>query len=130
MAFAFVKAASTGTDGTTATSIAITWAAVGSGNMVCGVLTWGGATTDLTSVTDNAANSYTIVRRILDTPDGQCAACFYGYNLSGGPTTITANFGTTVPYRGMSLQEFSGGLTSSDPLDGTNEQGQIGRAHV
>lgn len=128
MAFAFVQDQATGTDGTTATSVAVTWSAVGSGNLVCGIVTWSGATTDLTSITDNKAggsNSYTIVRRILDTPDGQCAASFYGYNLAGGPTVITANFGISAAYRGMSLEEFSGEETASDPLDGTNEQGQL-----
>jgi hypothetical protein len=128
MAFAFVQAQSAGTNGTSATTIAVTVTAVGAGNLVAGVLTWGGATTDLISVTDNksgGSNSYTIVRRVLDSPDGQCAASFYGYNLSGGPTVITANFSSAVPYRGISVEEFSGSLTASDPLDGANEQGQL-----
>lgn len=128
MAFAFVQAGNNGTNGTNATSIAATISAVGSGNIVCGVLTWGGATTDLTSVTDNksgGSNSYTIVRKELDGSNGQCGASFYGYNLAGGPTVITANFGTAVPYRGIIVEEFSGELTASVPLDGTNEQGQF-----
>lgn len=127
MPFAFVQAASNGTDATSATTIAVTVSAVGAGNMIAGIVCWGsGTTSNLTSITDNGTgNTYTIVRRIADATNGECAASFYGYNLSGAPTVITANFSTALSYRGISVEEFSGGLTSADPLDGTNEAGQL-----
>lgn len=126
MAYAFVQAANNGTDGTTATTIAATVSAVGAGNMIAGVVSWGSATAaDLTSITDGKGNTYTVVRTVVDSTNTGCTASFYGYNLSGGPTAITANFGSAQPYRSISVMEFSGERTASSPLDGTNEQGQL-----
>lgn len=126
MGFAFIQAASIGTAGASATSIAVTVSAVGAGNLLEGVVTFGSGTSSLlTSITDNIGNTYTIKRRVVDSTNGQTAATFYGYNLTGGPTTITANFSSAINYRGISVQEFSGVEVASDPIDGTNEQGQV-----
>ena len=123
---AFVQAKSIGEASVSATSKAVTMdAAVGSGNLLAGIVTWATSTpSDLTSVTDDKGNSYTIVNAIADTGNNQSAASFYGKNLSGGPTVITANFGVSNNFKGLSVQEFSG-LDTSAPLDGTNEQGQL-----
>ena len=123
MPIAFVQAAQNGTNGATANSLAATISAGGTGNFIVGVCTWGSATTgDLTSITDGT-NSYTIKRRIADTDNSQSAAIFYAYNISGSPTTITMNLGTSLGWRGISVAEFSG-VKTTDPIDGTNEQGQ------
>lgn len=127
MAFAFVQATQNGNAGSSATTRVGTFgAAVTAGNIVVGVVTWGsGTTTDLTSVTDTAGNTYTIKRRIADSGNGQSAAVFYAYNVTGGFTAVTANFGSSQIYTGISLMEFSGEDTASDPIDGANEQGQL-----
>ncbi len=112
---AFVQAQILGTDGTTATTIAATFStAVTSGNLVAGACMWGSAnTSDLTSVTDNQSNTYTIVRSIADAGDGQSAATFYRANVTNAPTTVTCNLAASLPYRGISIHEVSGADTSA-----------------
>lgn len=127
-AIAFVQAQTVGSDSTPLTAISATITAAGAGNMIAGHCAWGtNVSGDLSSVSDNAGagNTYTIVRRACDAVDNECSASFYGYNLSGGPTQIACNFGGSVPYRGIAFEEFSGELTTSSPLDGANEQGQL-----
>lgn len=125
MAFAFVQSQNNGNASSTATTRAVTVTALSAGNIVVGIVTWGsGTSTDLTSVTDGT-NTYTIVRRVADTTNGQSAAVFYAYNVAAGATTITANFGVTLTYTGISVMEFSGEDTSAPPLDGANEQGRV-----
>lgn len=123
MSYAHVQSKNSGTTSASANSLAVTVSALGPGNLVTGIVTWGGVTGDLSSVTDGT-NTYTIQRRVADATNGQAAASFYAKNVSGSPTTITANFGSSVPWRGLSVNEFSGGDTTA-PLDGTNEQGQL-----
>jgi hypothetical protein len=84
---------------------------------------WGTATTThLSSVTDDAGNTYTIVRRVVDTPNETVIASFYKENISGTPQTITANFSTAVPFRGVFAHEVSG-VVASGALD--VETGQL-----
>lgn len=128
MTIAFVQAANDGGSGASSSTRPVTVSAIGTGNFVFGVVTWGsGSSGDLSSVTDNAAgspNTYTILMAVTDATNGQSAAFFYGYNITGGPTVITANFGASLTYTGISVEEFSG-LGTSDPLDGTNYQSQL-----
>lgn len=127
MAVAFVQATQDGNAGSSAVNRAGTFSAsVTTGNFVCGVVTWGsGSTGDLTNVTDTAGNTYIVKRSIADAGNGQSGAVFYAYNVTGGFTIVTANFGSSLTYTGISLMEFSGVETGSDPIDGTNEQGQL-----
>ena len=128
MTIAFVNAGNNGNAGSSASTRSVTITAVGSGNFIFGTVTWGsGSTGDLSSVTDNAAgspNTYTILMTVADSSNGQSAGFFYGYNITGGPTVITANFGSSLTYTGISVEEFSG-LGTSDPIDGTNYQSQL-----
>lgn len=127
MAIVFVQATQNGNAGSSATTRVGTFgSSVTTGNLVVGAVTWGSGTTgDLSSVTDTASNSYTIKRRIADSTNGQSGAVFYAWNVTGGFTAATANFGSSQIYTGITLMEFSGVETGSDPLDGTNEQGQL-----
>lgn len=127
MAVSFVQANNSGNAGSSSATRSVTISAVGAGNFICGVVTWGsGTTSDLTSVTDNASgNTYTIKRTVADAGNGQSAGVFYGWNIANGPTQITANFGSTQIYTGITVMEFSGVQSASDPIDGTNEQGRL-----
>jgi len=128
MPITFVQAKNSGNAGSSSATRSVTLdAAVGAGNFICGTVTWGsGTTSDLTSITDDATgNTYTIKRRIADGTNGQSGADFYGWNIGNAPTTITANFGSAQIYTGITVMEFSTVQSSSDPLDGTNEQGQL-----
>lgn len=117
---------SVGTDSTPANMVAVTFTApVTSGGLVWGGVTWGTPTlTELTSVTDDKGNTYTIVRKIADTTDGQSAASFYLANITNAPTIITANFSVNLGFRAISVQELSGTPTSS-ALDQETGQQQI-----
>lgn len=94
-------------------------AAVTSGSLVRGFVSWGtDVTTDLTSVTDDQGNTYTIVDRSLSSSgDGQCLASFYKANITNAPTVITANFGSSISFRAIVAGEESG-LDTTSPLDG------------
>lgn len=125
-AIAFVQAANNGTAGATATSIAATVSALGAGNFVAGIVTYGSATVgDLTNCTDGTTTAtIPATTQISDSGDGQSASGFYIMNVTGGATTITCNFGSALAYRGISVQEFSGVATTS-ALDGTNLAGVL-----
>jgi hypothetical protein len=99
-------------------SISATVTAVGSGNLVCGfVETQSQVTTDLTSVTDNAGNTYTIVDNVARGGGfNGCLASFYLANITNAPTSITATLGTANACEIM-VSEYSGVATTS-PLDG------------
>lgn len=122
MAASHVQSKSLSTDGTTSSSVAATFTGtVAAGNLVCGVVTWGGVSTDLSTVTDDKGNSYTIPSgtgttgspvgtfgRLDDNPGGGSSAIFYLANISNGPVTVTANFGSAQGFRGISIHEVSG----------------------
>lgn len=119
MAITHVQSGKNGTSGA-AVSIAATVAAIGNGNAVAGFVTWATATTtDLTSVTDDKSNIYTIVDRGVATGHSICIASFYLQNITNAPTVITANFGSSISRIGIFLDEYSGVATVS-PLDGHN----------
>ncbi len=126
MAAAHVQSKSIATDGATATSIAITFTATGavaSGNLVCGMVVWGGVAGDLTSIDDDKSNTYTIVSAVTldDNPSGGSAAVFYKENITNGPITITAHFGSAQGFRGLTCHEASG-LATASALDKSASQ--------
>jgi hypothetical protein len=100
--------------------------AVGSGNAVCGVVSWddvGG--TNLNSVTDNQGNTYNLESLVVVTADNQRTQAFSRTNIVNAPTVVTANFSASVAYRAMVADEFSGTSTgSSDERDGAAHGGQ------
>lgn len=122
---AFDAAANAGTGAASATTL-VTTVAPAAGAMMAGVGTFGSATTSvLSSITDNGTGgTWVIVRRIADASNGATGFSSYGYGWSVMPTTVTLNFSSSMQYRGFSVLSFTGQATG-DPIDGTNEQGQL-----
>jgi hypothetical protein len=83
---------------------------------VCGIVCWGSGTNDLTSVTDDKGNTYTVQQTVLDTAQAESMAAFFLPNITNGPITITGNLSTARGFRGIAFHEVSGVLTSL-PLD-------------
>ena len=109
-----------------AATLALTVQAVGTGNLVCGVVTYGSAGT-LSNVKDNAGtpNTYTLGNTVTDATDSYKATAFYLSGITGNPTIITATFAAGVTFRGIACDEYSGVATSS-PLDIATQQDQTG----
>jgi hypothetical protein len=97
--------------------------------MIAGIVTWGSGTVgDLSSITHNGTGGTAVIqRRIADASNGGSVAAFFIYGFSVAPTTVTATFGSSQPYRGISLECFrsSVGAVTANQLDGTNETGQL-----
>lgn len=127
MAFTRVQGGSNSFGGGTQTTLAVTISAVGSGNCICGLLTWDNGTgATLSSVTDDKGNSYNRETTVLDTTDNQNTAAFSRTNITNAPTVITATFSVGADSLVMVLDEFSGGsTTSADERDGSAHGGQF-----
>lgn len=123
MPAAFVQSKSTEADGVTdSTTIAATFTStVGSGNAVCGAVTYRATGGTLSSVTDDKANTYTIQRTI--TGDDLKVSFFYLANITNAPQTITATFASTIAYRGLGIVEASG-IATTNALDQDTGQAQ------
>jgi hypothetical protein len=102
-------------------SVAATFgSAVTSGDLVCGIVYSGNANiTNLTSITDNKSNTYTIAQKIYDSTQNGFMALFYLADITNGPTTVTANLVAGTEYVSIIIDEFSGVSTNS-PLDQSN----------
>lgn len=126
MAWTKVQSVSVPTTGASfATTIAATVSAVGSGNAICGIVSWDNTGVTLSTVTDNQGNTYNLETSILNASDGQNFAAFSLTNITNAPTVITANFSATVDFRAIGVDEFSGGSTAStDERDGSAHGGQ------
>jgi hypothetical protein len=111
------------TGGTSGSSIAVTLgAAIGAGNAACGMITWGGNgglnAGILSSVTDDKGNTYNPEAVLYHPIDDQYYCAYSRTNITGGPTTITANFSVSDAFRGISAEEFDSISTaSSDERD-------------
>lgn len=113
-------------DSTPATTKSVTLAgAVGSGNAVCGLVTWDGTgAVALNSVTDDKGNTYNLETVVTDPAPGRVCA-FSRTNITNVPTVITANFASSIGYLSILADEFSGASTAStDERDGAAHTGQ------
>lgn len=118
MAFAFVQADAAGSSAGSSVSVTLS-SAVGSGNTVLGTVSWGSTTlTNLTSVTDDKGNSYTIKDKVADATNVQSAAFFVLGNITNAPKTLTANFSGTLNFLEVGAAEYSGAAAAADPSDG------------
>lgn len=130
MAWSRVQGADSGNSGGSAVSTrSVTLSAVGSGNAICGTVTWGGnGGTNaglLTSVDDDQGNTYNLEAVLLNIVDDQYFCAFSRTNIVNGPVTITAHFSSADAFIGIGAEEFSGGSTaSSDERDGHTGQYQ------
>lgn len=127
MAWTKVQSVNTPSTGASSgTSVSVTVSAVGSGNAICGIVSWDETpNVSLTSVTDNQGNTYNLESTITNANDAEKYCAFSRTNITGGPTVITANFSGSIDYRSILIDEFSGGSTaSSDERDGSAHGGQ------
>jgi hypothetical protein len=101
------------------TTIAIAGSAVGSGNCVVGMVTWGIiGTSAISSIKDNQGNSYTVKDVFADTDVGQNVASFVLGNITNAPTTITVTLTSSSEFGVLIWDEFSGVAALGDPSDG------------
>ena len=117
MGCAHVQAKMFSAGGGTVNNIPVTLdATVGSGNCIIGVLSYfSGTEADLTSITDDKSNTYTIVN--IGNASSHCLTLFYLKNITNAPITITANLGAARDYRGITVREISGADTSAPLWD-------------
>ena len=117
----------------TAATIAVSFpSVVTSGNTVAGFVTWGSdIATNLSTVTDDKGNTYTIVRKTNSTGGhNQSIASFYLQNIINSPQTLTATFSPAMAWRGIAVHEISGLCTTATtpscatPLDQETGQAQ------
>lgn len=119
MAIVRVQGNAAGAAGPAATVAVTLGAAVGSGNSLCGWVSWGSNTlTTLTSVTDDKGNTYTISDKFPDNANVQSGAMFFLGNITNGPTIITAHFSPNQNFLQIGADEYSGVLAATNPSDG------------
>jgi len=123
MAFAHPQGQHNSTGGGSATTVAATGSAIGSGNVVLGTVFWGNSATTLSSVKDDKNNTYTVKDSTVAT-DGVGSASFILGNITNSPITITATFSVSTNFLTIIWDEYSGALASADPSDGHAFQSQ------
>jgi hypothetical protein len=118
------KSAATAPGATYYANVAVTLTStVTSGNALAGFVTWGNDIPgDLTSVTDDKGNTYTIAQNVNSGGAGESLASFYCLNITNAPKTITANFASSEAWMSMSVHEVSG-LTALDQSVGQAQYG-------
>jgi hypothetical protein len=104
----------------TSTTVAVTLAAaVGNGNLVCVSIGFAAATSgeNITQVTDDKSNVYTIVDGIYHATGGYRWTTAFCANVTNAPITITATLSNSRAFAAILVDEFSGVATAS-PTDG------------
>jgi hypothetical protein len=115
-----------GTGAATSTFTGVLPSAVTSGNAVVVAVTFGGtATTNLTSVTDDKGNSYTVGPKLVDATNQQVLALAYAFNLTNAPKTITVTLNAGHPSERVSVAEVSG-ITGADGVGASQQQSNTG----
>ncbi len=118
-AASFVQSKATAAEGIiTSDTIAVAFdSAVGSGNTVCGGVTYQHTLGNVSSISDNQGNSYTVQRATnAGGSDTVALATFYRANITNAPTTITVTYSNlSMIYRALVVGEMSGVATA--PLD-------------
>ena len=115
-AFVQVKAA---TPQTNQSSVAVTYTgAQTAGNTNIVAIGWNNATSNITSVTDSAGNTYQLAVPTAR-GSGVSQAIYYAKNIkaaAAGTNTVTATFNTATPYVDVRALEYSG-LDPVNPFD-------------
>lgn len=95
------------------TSLTVTCAALGTGNLVVVGVTSDDSATSCT-LADNNGSSYTAIDTFNDTVNGNIIFSFFLAGVSGGATSLKATYGGAAPgSRAMGMQEWTGLATSS-----------------
>lgn len=109
MAYAFVDAVETSSDGTTTTSLAAASRSITAGDLLIHVTGYNAASATTTSISDTAGNSWTRIGTELDQLGSQdWYSVFYAIAASTTSTTITATFGASVAFRAVMSARYSG----------------------
>ena len=115
-AFVQVKAA---TPQTSQSSVGVTYSgAQTAGNTNVVAIGWNNATSNITSVTDSAGNTYQVAVPTAR-GSGVSQAIYYASNIkaaAAGTNTVTATFNTATPYVDVRALEYSG-LAAVSPFD-------------
>jgi len=113
MAFAFVQASADAVDSVgTATTVNMTVSATGAGNLVVAVIRMANTSNTCTSVSDNVGNTYALIGP-SDNSTNIRLYLAYGVQVTGGATTITANFTGSSATKRCFAGEFSGGASTN-----------------
>ena len=113
---AYVQSASISTDGTAATTVAVTFPGnVTAGNLIALFVAFNNVANIIDSVTDSLGNTYTLVDTALNFASDSHAS-YYAKNITGGACTVTVTFTASVGYRSLTVHEVSG-LDTTAPLD-------------
>src|SRR5215831_3081915 len=120
MALAFVQygqGGGTGAGPVASVSVTMNTGNLATGNAVIGGITWsksGAVAGDITSVSDGT-NTYNLGGFSYSSTYSQAFLIFFLPNITGGQSTITANFnGTIGAYASIRAHEVSGGVASID----------------
>ncbi|HSE29246.1 MAG TPA: prepilin-type N-terminal cleavage/methylation domain-containing protein [Candidatus Saccharimonadales bacterium] len=89
---------------------------VTAGNAIIVAFSWDPANGPIASCSDDRSNTYGTAVMIEDTTMQQSIGICYALNVTGGATTISANFSTPAGFRRMVITEYSG-VASTDALD-------------
>jgi glucose/arabinose dehydrogenase len=103
-------------------SVTYTGAQTGGGTNVVAV-GWNSATSNVTSVTDSAGNTYQVAAPVAR-GSGLSQTIYYAKNIkasAAGANTVTVQFAGSVPYADIRIAEYSG-LDLVNPLDGAASQ--------
>ncbi len=84
--------------------------------LLCYIESYGGSGT-ISSVTDSNGNTWSPVFNSSSNNFNQPVALFYAYNVSAGTNTVTVHFTAGVSTGGVYVYEYSGVLSTANPLD-------------
>ena len=114
-AIAFVSRVQNG-GAASSTTVASPAQAHTAGNLLVALVHWNDAPT-FSSIADTAGNTWTFTGTQLD-PTNNHLRNYYAWNCLGNAANIvTATFSSGALYRNITVYEFSGVQTSSDPID-------------
>lgn len=87
------------------------------GNLLIAYIEFFGGGATLTSITDSQGNSWNPVFSLPTNNFGQPVYLYYAYNAKAGANTVTANLSGSATSGGFYIYEYSGIVSSEDPLD-------------
>jgi len=111
---AFVQIAAA-TPQTSQTSTTATYATEVVGNTNIVIVGWNSITTSITSLVDNAGNTYQIAAP-MTRGSSHSQAIYYAKNITGGAPTVTVTMSASTAFIDMRIMEYSG-LDTSTPFD-------------
>jgi Putative Ig domain len=82
------------------------------------------SSSSISSVTDSNGNTWNPVFNVSESTIGGSDALYYAYNAKAGANTVTVHFSGSTSHVDMSVFEYSGILSTANPLDvSANNQG-------